>query len=400
MSRTSAVKDAEVAVVGLGAWGACALWQLARHGIDAIGIDRYGIGNVHGSSHGESRMFRTACLEHPGLVPLARRSRELWAELEAESGEVLMERIGAMLIGPREGRIVGGALTAARQHGLDVELLDAAAMRRRAPAHAGLTDGQVGVLEPAGGLTYPERTIAAAVGAARRAGARVFTDTRVTAVEPGDDGISVHTPLRRLLVRSVVVAAGPWLSQLVPGLPLDVVRMPTTWFTPAAAEPRFTLERLPVFMRELADGEVIWGHGTLPGRSELKLGLEDGGRNFRTVDPEGMDRSVSPDDWSVLARILPDAVPGVGALPSRATANLYARTPDGQFVLGPLAADPRIVVAGGCNSHGFKHATGIGEVVAGLVRGRPPAFPLGFADPNRFSRSPVGPRPTPSSAAL
>lgn len=294
MARTATGLDAEAAVVGLGAWGACALWQLARQGVDVIGIDRYGIGNVHGSSYGESRMFRTACLEHPGLVPLAQRSRELWAELEEQTGRVLMERTGAMLIGPPDGRIVGGALRAAREHRLDIELLDPASMRERVPAHAGLPDDHVGVLEPAGGLTYPEHTIAAAVDAARAAGARVVTDTRVTAVEPGNDGIVVRTALRTLRVARLVVAAGPWLSQLVPGLPLDVLRMPTTWFTPAEPDPRFTLERLPVFMRELADGNVIWGHGTLPGGTEVKLGLEDGGRHFRVVDPENMDRSVSP----------------------------------------------------------------------------------------------------------
>ncbi|MFJ4012623.1 N-methyl-L-tryptophan oxidase [Streptomyces sp. NPDC090026] len=382
MARTATGLDAATAVVGLGAWGACALWQLARQGVDVIGIDRYGIGNVHGSSYGESRMFRTACLEHPGLVPLAQRSRELWAELEEQTGRVLMERTGAMLIGPPSGRIVGGALRAAREHRLDIELLDPASMRERVPAHAGLPDDHVGVLEPAGGLTYPEGTIAAAVDAARAAGARVVTDTRVTAIEPGNDGIVVRTALRTLRVARLVVAAGPWLSQLVPGLPIDVLRMPTTWFTPAEPDPRFTLERLPVFMRELADGNVIWGHGTLPGGTEVKLGLEDGGRHFRVVDPENMDRSVSPADWSVLSRILPAAVPGLGDTPSRATANLYARTPDGQFVLGPLRHDPRIIVAGGCNSHGFKHATGIGEAVADMVRGRTPAVPLDFADPN------------------
>ncbi|KJY42785.1 sarcosine oxidase [Streptomyces sp. NRRL B-1568] len=384
MASTRISKDADVAVVGLGAWGACALWQLAKRGIDVVGVDRYGIANVHGSSHGESRMFRTACLEHPGLVPLARRSGELWGALEAETGTRLLERTGAMLIGPRDGRIAGGALAAAREHGLETELLDAAAMRRRVPAHAALPDDHVGVFEREGGLALPERTIRAAVCAARAAGAVVFDHTRVTGIELVDGGAVVHTALRPLHVDRVVVAAGPWLSQLVPELPLEVVRMPTTWFTPVQPDPRFTLENLPVFMRELDGGDVIWGHGQLADHDELKLGLEDGGRHFRVVDPEGMDRSVSPVDWSVLAGILPRAIPGVGALPSRVTANLYARTPDGQFVLGTLRRDPRIVVAGGCSSHGFKHATGIGEVIADLVQGKPAAFPLGFTDPDRF----------------
>lgn len=377
--------DADVAVVGLGAWGASALWQLARRGLRVIGVDRYGPANINGSSYGESRMFRTACLEHPGLVPLARRSRELWQQLERESGTRLLEPTGAMLIGPDDGRIVGGALRAAREHGLDVEVLDRDALRRRCPAHEGLPEDHIAVVEPAGGLTLPEATIRAALASARAAGARILTDTRVTALESEGPQMAVHTAAGRVLrVGQVVVTAGPWLDQLVPGLPLEVVRMPTTWFTPRVPDERFTLERLPVFMREVEDGDVLWGHGTLPGRTELKLGLEDGGRHFRVVDPETLDRSVSPSDWSVLGRRLADAVPGVGQEPSRATANIYARTPDGQFVIGRPHGHPRLVVAGGCSSHGFKHATGVGEVLADLVQGKEPAFPLGFTDPDRF----------------
>lgn len=377
--------DADIAVVGLGAWGASALWQLARRGLRVIGVDRYGPANINGSSYGESRMFRTACLEHPGLVPLAQRSRELWQQLERESGTRLLEPTGAMLIGPEDGRIVGGALRAAREHGLDIEVLDRDALHRRSPAHEALPADHIAVVEPAGGLTLPEATIRAALASARTAGAQILTDTRVTALESESAGTAVHTAAGRVLrVRQVVVTAGPWLDQLVPGLPLEVVRMPTTWFTPREPDERFTLERLPVFMREVEDGDVLWGHGTLPGRTELKLGLEDGGRHFRVVDPETLDRSVSPSDWSVLGRRLADAVPGVGQEPSRATANIYARTPDGQFLIGRPRGNPRLVVAGGCSSHGFKHATGVGEVLADLVQGKEPAFPLGFTDPDRF----------------
>jgi sarcosine oxidase len=377
--------DADIAVVGLGAWGASALWQLARRGIRAIGVERYGPANINGSSYGESRMFRTACLEHPGLVPLAQRSRALWRQLEQESGTRLLEPTGAMLIGPEDGRIVGGALRAAREHGLDIEVVDRDALRRRCPAHEDLSPGHLAVIEPAGGLTLPEATIRAALDAARAAGARVITDTRVTALETERSRVAVHTAAGRVLhVGQVVVTAGPWLDQLVPGLPLEVVRMPTTWFTPEAPHERFTLRRLPVFMRELDGGDVLWGHGTLPGGTEVKLGLEDGGKHFRVVDPESLDRSVSPADWSVLTRRLAQAVPGVGREPSRAIANIYARTPDGQFVIGRPRGNPRLVVAGGCSSHGFKHATGIGEVLADLVQGKEPVFPLGFTDPDRF----------------
>ncbi|MDT2009956.1 FAD-dependent oxidoreductase [Rhodococcus opacus] len=98
----------DVAVVGLGAFGSAALWRLAARGVDVVGIEQFGVAHALGSSHGSTRLFRTACLEHPGLVPLARHAATLWDELERESGTPILRRTGAVLIGPESGRAVGG----------------------------------------------------------------------------------------------------------------------------------------------------------------------------------------------------------------------------------------------------------------------------------------------------
>jgi sarcosine oxidase len=45
----------DVAVIGLGAMGAAALYQLVKRGISAIGLDRFTPPHDLGSSHGETR---------------------------------------------------------------------------------------------------------------------------------------------------------------------------------------------------------------------------------------------------------------------------------------------------------------------------------------------------------
>jgi sarcosine oxidase len=181
-----------------------------------------------------------------------------------------------------------------------------------------------------------------------------------------------------------VVATGPWLAALVPEVPLEVLRMPQTWFRPARPDPRFDLAALPVFMRELDDGVCIFGHGA-EADGELKLGMEDPGGRFDVVDPDACDRGVRPADWDLLGQRLATAVPGLPAVPSRVEICFLPRTPDRQFVVGRPRRDPRIVVAGGCSGHGFKHATGIGEAVADIVIGKDPHTPIEFMDPDRFS---------------
>ena len=110
--------DTDVVVVGLGAWGSSALWRLAARGVDVVGIERFGAGHGQGSSHGETRLFRVACQEHPDLVPLARRAGELWRDKEipvdkcsaiAVDGKIVVLDNGGngLLFDPKNGKLIG-----------------------------------------------------------------------------------------------------------------------------------------------------------------------------------------------------------------------------------------------------------------------------------------------------
>ncbi len=375
--------DADAAVVGLGAWGATALWQLAARGVDVMGFDRFTPGHTLGSSHGGSGMFRITGSEHPGLVALGRRSRELWAELEDAAQEQLFVPGGGLLVGPEDGRIAGGALRRAREHGIGVRTFTARALRFQYPRHTGVPDHHIGVWEPSAGLLRPERAVRGAVALARQAGARVFADTRVTSLEPVAGGVLLHTAQRTVRVRHVVVTAGAWLSSLVPGLPLESVRTPITWFRPIEPDGSFTLEEFPVFVRELDDSRVLRGNGT-EGGHDIRLVLEDTGVTAKPVDPDEIDRAVAYDDWADVARVLPAKLPGLRRLPARVSVSLTARTPDRLFVLGRPGNDPRVVVAGGDNTRGLPFATGIGEALADLVQGVSTRVPVDFLTPDRL----------------
>src|SRR5687767_2745770 len=125
-------------VVGLGAMGSAAAWQLARRGTRVLGIDRHAPPHAHGSHCGESRITRKAIGEGDAYVPLALRSCEIWREIEAACGERLLEVTGGLWISsPRRQSGVHVAdffertLSTARRFGIDHQLLDAAAIRRR-----------------------------------------------------------------------------------------------------------------------------------------------------------------------------------------------------------------------------------------------------------------------------
>src|SRR5581483_7646405 len=108
----------------------------------------------YGSTHGKSRIIREAYFEDPGYVPLVARAFEKWEEIERLSGRRIFERTGGLMLGPASGRLVSGALASAKTHGLQHEVVDAAAVSRRVPGLRAMAD-MVGVVEPRAGALRP-----------------------------------------------------------------------------------------------------------------------------------------------------------------------------------------------------------------------------------------------------
>ena len=378
----------DVIVVGLGAFGSAALWRLAERGAEVAGLERHGIGHPLGSSHGATRLFRVACQEHPGLAAVALKSLELWTGLGNETGECLVRQTGCLNVGSPGSRPVRGTLAAAAAARLPVVELGHEELVARQPQYAGLAAGDVAVWDPGAGICYPERNVRAQAAAARRLGAGVYPHTMVTSVEPGPDGVTVRTATAEFRAPQVVLAAGAWLGGLVTGLPLAPQRTPLYWFRPR--DPRsadFTLDRFPAFIWERPGGG-LWGHGSDEDFG-IKVGLENLGRSpggSAGIDPEEMDRYIHLDtDIDELACAVTEAFPGLDPRPAKVIPCVITDSPDGQFLAGRLPGEPRVIVAGGDSGHGFKHAAGIGELLAQIVTGEPPYCQADFLDPARFA---------------
>src|SRR5262249_6227734 len=128
-------------VLGLGAMGSAAVFQLAKRGARVLGFDQYVPPHANGSSHGDTRITRLAIGEGDHLTPLALRSNEIWREIERETGDSLLTTNGGLVISSAsrtsfthvEG-FFENTVTAARKFGIAHELLDANGIRARFPA--------------------------------------------------------------------------------------------------------------------------------------------------------------------------------------------------------------------------------------------------------------------------
>jgi sarcosine oxidase len=367
----------DVIVVGVGGLGSAALFHLARSGLRVLGIERFGVPNEQGSSHGVTRIIRLAYYEHPSYVPLLRRAYDLWRELETVAGERLLHITGSVDAGPPDSFVFEGSLRSCVEHRLEHEVIDAAEVNRRFPGYR-LPAESMAVFQPDGGFLLPERCIVAHVEAARTMGAAVSTNERVLEWEPASRGVRVTTDRATYEAERLVLAAGAWEGELT-GLPVLAERQVLAWLEPLRPE-LFSPARFPVFNLVVEEGRYygfpVFG---IPG---FKFGryhhLEEQG------DPDVLDREPSQRDEQVLRAFAERYFPEGAGPTSSLKACLFENTPDEHFLLGLHPEHENVVVAGGGSGHAFKFASVIGEIVAQLARGESPRLDISLLSPRRF----------------
>lgn len=373
--------DADVIVVGLGAIGAMALWRLAKRGADVIGIEQFGIPHHLGSSGGSTRLFRTACFEHPQLGLFARHAHSLWRELECNSGSEILTLTGGVMIGPADSNLLAGTNAAAEVSGVRLTSLTHQDLAERFPAHISVDPSYVGLWDPHAGVVRPEVGITAAIATASSSGARALTGTRVVRIDESCFGVQVTTDSQSLRARSVVVATGPWLADTAKTPPLRPMRVIMTWFNPAP-EP-LPVDVFPVFIRHVDASRTFWGHGQIDGLP-VKIGAPIDPSNFRATHPDTIDRTVHAEDVHLSRNTVARFLSGIDPQPASSSVCMVTLSADGQFVLGPRDRGSAVILAGGCSGHAFKHAPAIGDYVAAMALGREPPVAGEFMDPIRF----------------
>ncbi|HEX2464934.1 MAG TPA: N-methyl-L-tryptophan oxidase [Thermoanaerobaculia bacterium] len=379
-------KVADVIVAGLGAMGSATASALARRGARVLGLDRFHPPHDRGSSHGETRVIRAAYFEHPLYVPLVRAAYDRWRALEDRSGRRLLLTTGVLLVGEPSGELMVGAAASAKEHGVPCEPFTHDELLRRYPAIVPAATA-TGLLEPGGGLLYPEACIEAFLDEAGNAGADLRYDEPLASWRAVSGGVEVETARDRYSAARLLIAAGAWIPTLMPSLPLSVERQVLHWFEPPDRRP-FSVGALPVFLFEEAGGPLWYGTPDLG--SGLKVGLHHQGA---PITPETIDRAVHEDDVAAVRRLLRQRMPGADVRPSRSTVCMYTNTPDAHFLVDEHPQAPRVLLASACSGHGFKFASILGELLADRLTDTRSALDLA---PFRLDRAALRTRSTTS----
>ncbi|GAB0198044.1 peroxisomal sarcosine oxidase [Grus japonensis] len=333
-------------VIGAGIQGSFAAYHLAQRHRDVLLLEQFILPHSRGSSHGQSRITRSAYTRalYARMMP---DSFRLWQRLEAEAGTSLYRRTGLVVLGPAGDTELEGCR---RSLGAG-EILDATVLARRFPGLR-LHAGEVAVWDSTGGVLFADRALRAVqVGAAkgtgwgppapssqpppvtiptqdvfRRHGGTLRDGEKVLRIEPGAV-LTITTTAGVYRAPRLIIAAGAWTGALVAPLGL----------------------RLPL--------QVCYHHGS-------------------PADPEERDR-VPPGTprpaVALLSSFISSYLPGLEPQPAVVETCLYTNTPDEDFILDRHPKFSNIIIGAGFSGHGFKLAPVVGKLLCELSLGEEPS---------------------------
>ncbi|MFI8221666.1 N-methyl-L-tryptophan oxidase [Pseudomonas sp. NPDC085632] len=362
----------EVVVLGLGAMGAAAVYQLAKAGVNVVGIDRHHPPHNLGSSHGDTRITRLSVGEGAQYVPIVRNSHRIWRELEALTGESLFEQSGLLVLtssaefDPQDPtdftlRTIGLAQT----YGIEHEVLPAEQIRQRFPQFANVHDSAIGYFEPGGGFVRPERCIDVQLKLAEQHGATLYKGETVTAISSNEAGVTVTTNQRTLRADKLVISAGNWNGEWL-GEPyenlLTVYRQKLFWFE--VDENAGLVGHSPtfIFTHGRGDDKINYGFPALPGESSMKIATA---QYHTSTSAQAIDRTVSAAEArDMYEHQVQDRIAGVTSKVLKSAVCAYTVTPDRHFIIDEHPTLQHTLFVSACSGHGFKHSAALGEAFA------------------------------------
>ena len=272
----------------------------------------------------------------------------------------------------------------AKTFGLPLELVSAQEAQRLFPPMS--IEGVRGAAYlPTDGYIDPSQLTFALAEGARRGGAEIETNTRVTGIEVERGRVeAVETDKGRIETEIVVNAGGMFAAEIgqLAGVTVPVIPMAHEYLVTRPADlplelPTMRDPSLLVYFRGESGGLVMGGYE----RNPAPWGLDG-------IPPDFNGRLLE-EDWDRFQELMENAIVRVPMLEDAEVLRLIngpeAFTPDGEFILGPTDVRGFWVAAGFC-AHGLAGAGGMGKLVAEWIVEGIPSLDVWEMDSRRFGR--------------
>ena len=355
---------ARAVVVGGGITGASVVYHLAKAGWHETALVEKDELTSGSTCHAAGLV--TQFNPSPTMMRFRRYSIELYEELG------VFERVGGLRFASSADQLkeLQRGVSRARGIGLDVELISAEESARLMPAIT--TRSLYGaVWVPSDGHLDPHTATHALASAARKLGATILKQHRVTGIELDDKGAvkAVQTDGGRIEAEVIVIAGGIWAPQIAAMAGAFMVSTPVDH--QHAALLAVAGHALPHDMPCFRDPDnLIYGKSEAGG---VVLGGYEANPVARWIDGVPWDHagtSLPPDE----ARFEPLLAGAARRFPFMGEAGIVklvchpdAMTPDSNPLVGPVPGVRGLYLAAGLSLNGFGGAGGIGRSLTELI---------------------------------
>ncbi|WP_321795204.1 FAD-binding oxidoreductase [Caballeronia sp. J97] len=268
----------------------------------------------------------------------------------------------------------------ARAYGLDLEVLDGAAMFRRLPFLG--RDVLAASISPLDGHANPRLAAPAFGRAAARLGARIVENTEVVRVEKEAGGFRVESATGDVYrAEQVLICAGAWADTLstqfgepVPLVargPQMAVTEPVPYVFKFSMGVYTSIKEESVYFRQVERGNIVLGGGP-----------------SGPADPDTRRASVLPENTVAQMAQFRRMVPAMRPLHViRVWSGVESYLPDSEPVIGPSSKADGLFYAFGFSGSGFQIGPGVGETLAELLDTGSTPIDLSSFSIRRFQRA-------------
>ena len=349
-------------IIGGGINGCSTALELARRGIRVAVVEKDNIGD---GPTGKSSAIIRQHYSNELTARMAHYSLGVFSDFdERVGGESGFHKTGFVaLVSGKDRAGLEANVALQRGIGINTEMLSAESLRQIMPG-MDTADLAAAAWEEDGGYADPYLTVNAYAAAARRAGARILTNTAVTGItQSGGRVTGVETTSGPFSAPVVINCAGPWGSRVarMAGLeiPVNACRVQVSFFR----RPRGEEAPHPV----VADFINATYFRSETGGLTL-VGLVDPDEANAIVDPDRYPEGVDTDFILDTGERLISRYPAMERSDSAGGyAALYDISPDWHPIVDESGPGSGFFICCGSSGHGFKLAPATGRMVAERV---------------------------------
>ena len=361
----------QITIIGGGICGLSTAFALYNRGYHNIRIlEAQDWPNPLGSSHGHSRITRSAYSSLFYVNLMRRAHKEIWPRLEKLLKKTLVYPCNGIFFGPHDGHIQSYS-NSVREAGVRVEPISKNQAQVQFPQFSFWPSDTI-LLDHTAGVIAAEQTISSLISFLHEKGIALLPNTTVRHIDQN----SIHTSKSIFHSDWIISCAGPWTSTLFPFLSkeLSPIRQ-QVFYMGAKQTATISIPQFPVWVEVGQSIQENWYGLPQFGRMGFKLARH-------------RLHGISND---------PDALPKISAAHRREAQEkaeirfpiysgeilfeescIYTMREKEDYLIDFHPQIPQLIIASGFSGHGFKLAPLCGELMVDMIEGGKAPYPFTY----------------------